>query len=80
MSYQFPPDIATIVHNQIAAGLFETEDEVLRAALASLSTDEEEDLRAIQASIDDMERGDAGQSAEEVFAELRSKYDFPVEP
>ena len=76
MSYQFPPDIGALVQYQLAAGYFKTEDDVLRAALEQLAT-EEDDVRAVQESIDLMEAGDEGRPAEEVFAELRAKYNIP---
>jgi antitoxin ParD1/3/4 len=77
MSYDFPPDIAALVQYQISSGVFATEDDVLRAALANLPTDEDDDLRAIQEALDDLEGGDPGRPAEEVFAELRARYNSP---
>ncbi|MEX2316172.1 MAG: type II toxin-antitoxin system ParD family antitoxin [Pirellulales bacterium] len=78
MSYQFPPDISAIVQHQLAAGYFETEDDVLRAALGYLA-DEDDDVRAIQESIDMMEAGDEGRPLEDVANELRLKYGIPTE-
>jgi antitoxin ParD1/3/4 len=76
MSYPFPPDISAIVQHQVAAGYFATEDDVLRAALGYL-VDDEDDLRAIEESIHDLEEGDPGRPADEVFAELRARYNIP---
>jgi antitoxin ParD1/3/4 len=76
MSYQFPPDIDALVQGQLATGCFASEDEVLRAALEQFTVDEN-DVRAIQESIDEIERGDQGRPAEEVFAELRARYNVP---
>ena len=36
----------------------------------------EENIAAIQAAIDDMNRGDRGRAANEVIAEVRSKYNL----
>jgi len=76
VSYQFPPDIGALVQHQLAAGYFTTEDEVLRAALEQLAS-EDEDVRAIQESIDMMEGGDEGRPLNEVVEELRKKYGIP---
>jgi len=73
MSYQFPSDIDAVVRHQIAAGYFESEDDVLRFALGQLAT-EEEDVRAIQEAIDMLETGEEGRPLAEVAEELRIKY------
>jgi antitoxin ParD1/3/4 len=80
MSYQFPPDIDALVQHQLAAGNFANEDDVLRAALVQLAGEDEDDLEAIQESIDLLEKGDPGRPAEEVFAELRARYNIPETP
>lgn len=38
----------------------------------------EENVAAIQGAIDDMNAGDTGRDAEEVIAEVRSKYNLPT--
>jgi Arc/MetJ-type ribon-helix-helix transcriptional regulator len=73
MSYQFPPDTADMVQQQIAAGYFENEDDVLRFALGQMPS-EDENVRSIQEAIDLMNAGDMGRPSEEVFAEMREKY------
>ena len=56
MSYSFPPDVGQRIHSQLERGCFQSEDDVLRAAIAALER-ESEDLAAIQAGIDDIAAG-----------------------
>jgi Arc/MetJ-type ribon-helix-helix transcriptional regulator len=78
MSYQFPPDIDALVQMQLASGAYRTADDVLRAALAQLATDDEE-VSAIQASIDMLNCGERGRPIAEAVDALRAKYDIPAE-
>jgi Arc/MetJ-type ribon-helix-helix transcriptional regulator len=78
MSYQFPPDIDALVQVQLASGAYRTADDVLRAALVQLATDDDE-VSAIQASIDMLNCGERGRPLADVVNELRAKYDIPAE-
>jgi Arc/MetJ-type ribon-helix-helix transcriptional regulator len=79
MSYQFPPDIADMVQQQIAAGYFDNEDDVLRFALGNMPSDDEYDeeddeIDSLQQAIQEAKNGDTGRPAEEVFADLKARY------
>lgn len=74
MSYPFPPDVSQRVKSQLAKGSFESEDEVLRAAMSALER-ENEDLAAIWAGIEDMEAG-RYRPFSEVDAEIRKKFNI----
>jgi predicted transcriptional regulator len=55
-SYPFPPDVRQMVHHAMAAGGFQSEDEVLRDALAKWQV-RDDDLAAIRRGIADLEAG-----------------------
>ena len=56
MSYQFPLELDRLVKRQLASGEYESEDEVLIAAMRSLEQ-QQQDLAAIREGIEDMEAG-----------------------
>ena len=65
---------------QIAdAGAEKTVDELYdQWRFKNMTPDEHaEDIAAIQASIDDMNRGETGRDASEIERELRVQFDFP---
>ena len=72
MSYSFPPDVGQRIHSQLERGCFQSEDDVLRAAIAALER-ESEDLAAIQAGIDDIAAGRFRPFAE-IDAEFRKAH------
>lgn len=74
MGYPFPPPLDEFVKQQMAAGSYASEDELLLAALKALAQ-RDEDRAAIDAGIDDMEAGRVrplGVAAEEI----RHKHGF----
>jgi Arc/MetJ-type ribon-helix-helix transcriptional regulator len=81
MSYQFPPDVAKLVHEQMAAYGYATEDDVLRDALDALGhfahsrqeADEEfrQTVEAVREGVADMEAGRM-RPLREVLDELRA--------
>ena len=74
MIYPFPPDVKQRVNSQLATGHYQTEDEVLRAAMAALER-EREDLEAIAAGIDDMNAGRFRPFAE-IDSEFRARHNI----
>ncbi len=74
MHYQFPPDVDRLIRDRMAAGGYESEDDVLRDALAALG-ERVDDLAAIQAGIADMEAGSTKPLAD-VDVEIRSALGF----
>jgi putative addiction module CopG family antidote len=50
MPYPFPPDLQTLVGEQMASGKYASEDELLRSALRALA-EEEQDLDAVRESL-----------------------------
>ena len=74
MPYPFPPDVSLRVKSQLARGVYQTEDDVLRAAMTALER-EHENFAAIQAGIDDMEAG-RYRSFAQIDAEFRKKHNI----
>jgi Arc/MetJ-type ribon-helix-helix transcriptional regulator len=56
MSLMIPADVQERVNALLGTGLYASEAEILRAAVAALE-EQNADLRAIQGGIDDMENG-----------------------
>lgn len=88
MAYQFPPDVAKMVEERMAAGQYETEDDVLRDALHVLTEYTRaaaEDDEEFQATVDAVERGYADMKAgrvrpaDELLAEARQRYASEIE-
>ena len=75
MPYLFPPDVGQRVKSQLTIGLYESEDDVLRAAMAALER-EHDDLAAIKAGFDDVEAG-RYRPFSEIDAEFRQKHNIP---
>lgn len=82
MSYEFPADVQKLVDEQMAAGNYGTEDELLRAALSALTERDnvvEEDpavIEGIRRGLADVEAG-RGRPFEEFDAEFRAKHNLP---
>ncbi len=76
MNDPFPPDVSQRVRLQIEQGLFQTEDDVLRAAMTALER-EQNDLAAIEAGIKDMEAG-RYHPFTQIDAEFRRKHNIPL--
>lgn len=75
MSYPFPPDVGQRVNSQLAKGTYQSEDEVLRAAMTALER-EHDDLASISAGIEDVKAGRYRPFAE-IDAEFRKKHNIP---
>lgn len=78
MTYQFPPDLASLVRAQMAAGGYRDEDDVLRDALAALA-ERRDDLAAIRAGVADLNAGRTNPLAD-VDAEIRRALGFSPRP
>ncbi len=74
MSYLFPPDVDQRIRTQLEKGVFQSEDDVLRAAIAALER-ESNDLEAIQAGIDDITAG-RFRPFTEIDAEFRNAHNI----
>jgi predicted transcriptional regulator len=72
---QLPPDLDQQVKRYLAAGQYQTEEEVLRDALRALA-DEHSVLGDIHQGLEDLEAG-RGRPLEEVDADFRKKYNIP---
>lgn len=78
MAYQFPPRVEDLIKKQLEAGHYESEDEVLLAALQSLEV-EQEDWAAVSEALESLERGEQGMSLEEAFEAVRRKHGLPAD-
>jgi hypothetical protein len=83
MFYEFPPDVEKLIHQQMATGLYRTQDDVLRDALLALGAQNEavvpEDpivVEGIRRGLADMKAGRGGTLAE-FDAEFRAKHNIP---
>jgi Arc/MetJ-type ribon-helix-helix transcriptional regulator len=79
MSLHLSSEVEELVAAQIASGKFTSANDVLLDALhkqRELMHEEGsgDDWPAIKEALDDIDAGDLGQPAEEVFEELRQKY------
>ena len=72
---QLPPDLDQQVKHYLAAGQYQTEEEVLRDALRALA-DEQSVFGDIRQGLKDLEAG-RGRPLEDVDADLRKKYNIP---
>ena len=75
MPYPFPSDVGQRLHSKNASGLYQSEDDVLRAAMSTLER-EHDDFTAIQAGVEDMESGRYRPFAQ-IDAEFRKKHNIP---
>ena len=73
MLYPFPPDLQTLVGEQMASSKYASEDELLRSALRALA-EEEQDLDAVRESLADWRAGDPGVLLEDAFDAIRGKH------
>lgn len=80
MAYQFPPDVQQLVSQQMAAGHYRSEDDLLRDALRALEDhrqslvgDDQEVLQGIQRGLDEMAAG-KGRPFEQFDAEFRQTH------
>ncbi|MBI3468670.1 MAG: type II toxin-antitoxin system ParD family antitoxin [Planctomycetes bacterium] len=71
MSYPFPSDVQQLVAEQMAAGGYRSEDDVLRDALRALS-EEQEDLHAVRNAIAEWRAGDEGVPLAKAFDAVRT--------
>jgi Arc/MetJ-type ribon-helix-helix transcriptional regulator len=79
MPYQFPPDLDLLVRQQMALGNYESEDELLRVALESLSA-EASDLEAVCDALDELASGDQGISLDEAMDRIRTEHRVAPDP
>lgn len=70
MPHTIPPDVESLVAHQMSTGHYQTEDDVLRAALEAL-TQQDEDLAAVQAAVDEWQQGDLGVPLDEAVRLIR---------
>jgi putative addiction module CopG family antidote len=73
MPYPFPPDLQTLVVEQMASGKYASEDELLRSALRALA-EEEQDLDAVRESLAEWRAGDPGAPVQEAFDSIRGRH------
>ena len=71
MSIVVPHDVEEFVAGQIAAGRYQSEDEVLRSAMQAL-VELDDDLMAVQESISAWRSGDAGIPLDEAIEQILS--------
>ena len=80
MTLQVSSEVQKLLAEQMATGRFANPNDVLLDALKrqrllqDVEGELEDDWPAIQEALDEIEAGDQGRPAAEVFAELRQKY------
>jgi putative addiction module CopG family antidote len=78
MTHEFPPEVDEMIRKQLDTGNYESQDDVLLAALRSLEG-EQEDWAAVSEALDSLERGEPGLSLEEAFESVRRKHGIPAD-
>lgn len=73
MPYSFPPEIKQLISQNMATGLYGSEDDVLQAALHVLS-DYNATIADIRQGLSDYERG-LGEPLSQAFADIRQQLD-----
>jgi len=71
MSYAFPPEIKNLINQNMATGLYSSEDQVLQAALHVLS-DYHATIVDIRQGMSDYEQG-RGEPLSQVMADIRQQ-------
>lgn len=72
MIHEFPPDLEKQLQEQMIAGSYQSEVDLIRDALRALR-DQSEDLAAVEAGLNDLEEERVRPLAE-VASEIRQKY------
>ena len=75
MSYPFPPVLDRLIREELATGVYHSEDEVLVEAMRALR-DRDEAVAGIREGLSDLEAGRV-RSLSDVDAELRAKHNIP---
>jgi putative addiction module CopG family antidote len=75
MPYPFPPDVRSLVGEQMSSGKYASEDELLRTALLAL-VEEEQDLEAVRQAVAEWRAGDPGVFLNDAFDSIRRKHGF----
>ena len=68
-----PPDVEALVAQQVAAGRYRTEEDVLRSAMHAL-TEADEDLAAIQQALEEWRSGDPGVALDDAVRTIRARH------
>lgn len=76
--YKFPTSVRQLIERQLATGRYQSEDEVLEAALQRLD-DELDDWPAVKIAIEALDGGDNGVSLEDAFQQVRHRQAMPSE-
>jgi Arc/MetJ-type ribon-helix-helix transcriptional regulator len=75
VSYYFPPELDRLVREELATGIYRSEDDLLLEAIQALR-DRDEAIVGLQEGIADMNAGRV-LSLDAMDAELRKKYNIP---
>ncbi|QDT67005.1 hypothetical protein [Calycomorphotria hydatis] len=70
--YNFPPAVDELVRKQIATGAYQSEDDVLLAAMQSLDA-AESDWQAVKVALDSLDASEQGLSLQEAFDAVRRR-------
>jgi Arc/MetJ-type ribon-helix-helix transcriptional regulator len=74
MSYEFPPDIKQLIEQQLATGIYASEDQVLQAALNVLS-DYHATVADVKQGMGEYEQG-RGQPLSQAMSDIRQQMGF----
>lgn len=78
LMYKFPASVSELIEKQLASGRYQSEDEVLEAALLRLD-DELGDWPAVKEAIEALDTGDHGVSLDDAFQEARRRHPLSSE-
>ncbi len=76
--YKFPASVSELIEKQLASGRYQSEDEVLEAALLRLD-DESDDWPVVKKAIEALDAGDNGVSLDDAFQEVRRRHSLSSE-
>jgi Arc/MetJ-type ribon-helix-helix transcriptional regulator len=76
--YKFPASVSELIEKQLASGRYQSEDEVLEAALLRLD-DDSDDWPAVKEAIEALDAGDNGVSLDDAFQEVRRRHSLSSE-
>ena len=80
MTVTLTPDLEKLVNEKVQRGEYESPEALIQEAVQRLFTEDEQELSEMKVAVDlaleQSKRGE-GRAAQEVFKDLRARYDIP---